>query len=240
MLDVPFPGYNSLDNEKNEIPAYIKISIEDENGNIIRHIEERASKGMHRITWDLRHMYKGSLNDLKNPYSLRGPIVKPGKYSATLYLVENGLTTKLSEKKSFKVNPIYESTLKGTTFEEYNKYMDDYFKVYGDIESLEYDFKTVEEKIKSLKIAIDNTPRKAKELVLDFYNLKNSFLSMKIKVFGNESKMEIGEKNPPSLINRIRVAGQGLSSSYGPTKLHLESLDMARQIYQELKSDFDV
>ena len=240
MLDVPFPGYNSLDNEKNEIPAYIKISIEDENGNIIRHIEERASKGMHRITWDLRHMYKGSLNDLKNQYNLRGPIVKPGKYSATLYLVENGLTTKLSEKKSFKVNPIYESTLKGTTFEEYNKYMDDYFKVYNDIESLEYDFKTVEEKIKSLKIAIDNTPRKAKELVLDFYNLKNSFLSMKIKVLGNESKMEIGEKNPPSLINRIRVAGQGLSSSYGPTKLHLESLDMARQIYQELKSDFDV
>ena len=240
MLDVPFPGYNSLDNEKNEIPAYIKISIEDENGNIIRHIEERASKGMHRITWDLRHMYKGSLNDLNNQYSLRGPIVKPGKYSATLYLVEKGLTTKLSEKKSFNVNPIYESTLKGTSFEEYNKYMDDYFKVYNDIESLEYDFKTFEEKIKSLKIAIDNTPRKAKELVLDFYNLKNSFLSMKIKVLGNESKMEIGEKNPPSLINRIRVAGQGLSSSYGPTKLHLESLDMARQIYQELKSDFDV
>ena len=34
---------------------------------------------------------------------MRGPIVKPGKYSATLYLVEKGLTTKLSEKKSFNV-----------------------------------------------------------------------------------------------------------------------------------------
>ena len=40
--------------------------------------------------------------------------------------------------------------------------------------------------------------------------------------------MEIGEKNPP-LINRIRVAGQGLLHPR-PTKLHLESLDMARLI----------
>lgn len=239
LLNVPFPGYDNLDKEKNEIPAYVKISIEDENGNIIRHIKERASKGTHRITWDLRHMYKGSLNDSNNENRLKGPIVKPGKYSASMYLVENGLTTKLSEKKSFKLTPIYESTLKGTSFEKYNKYMDDYFKVYNDIEFIEHKLKTVGEKIKSLKIAIDNTPRGTDELVLGFQNLKNSFLSIKRKVLGNESKMEIGEKNPPSLYNRIRVASQGLSSSYGPTKLHLESLDIARQMNVEIKFLFD-
>ena len=121
LLNVPFPGYDNLDKEKNEIPAYVKISIEDENGNIIRHIKERASKGTHRITWDLRHMYKGSLNDSNNENRLKGPIVKPGKYSASMYLVENGSTTKLSEKKRFELTPIYESTLKGTSFEKYNK-----------------------------------------------------------------------------------------------------------------------
>ena len=58
LLDVPFPGYNDLDEEKNETPAYIKISIEDQDGNIIRHLKERAREN-HRITWDLRHMFKG-------------------------------------------------------------------------------------------------------------------------------------------------------------------------------------
>ena len=90
-----------------------------------------------------------------------------------------------------------------------------------------------------MKIAIDNTPREAFGLVSDFQNLENSFLSIKRKVLGNKSKMEIGEKNPPSLYNRIRVASQGLSSSYGPTKLHLENLDMARQMNEEIKSLFD-
>ena len=240
FLDVPFPGYTNLDEEKNEIPAYIKISIEDENGNVIRHLKERASKGTHRITWDLRHMYKGSLSDLKNGSNLRGPIVKPGNYSASLYLIENGSTTKLGQERNFNLKPIYQSTLKGTSFEEYNKYMDDFFKVNNDTESTQHKLKTVGKKIKSLKIAIDNTPRKTDELVLDFYNLKNSFLSLKRKALGNESKMEIGEKNPPSLINRIRVAGQGLSSSYGPTKLHLKSLDMARKINQEINSLLDI
>ena len=240
FLDVPFPGYTNLDEEKNEIPAYIKISIEDENGNVIRHLKERASKGTHRITWDLRHMYKGSLSDLKNGSNLRGPIVKPGNYSASLYLIENGSTTKLGQERNFNLKPIYQSTLKGTSFEEYNKYMDDFFKVYNDTESTQHKLKTVGKKIKSFKIAIDNTPRKTDELVLDFYNLKNSFLSLKRKALGNESKMEIGEKNPPSLINRIRVASQGLSSSYGPTKLHLKSLDMARKINQEINSLHDI
>ena len=53
-------------------------------------------------------------------------------------------------------------------------------------------------------------------------------------------KWKLEKKNPPSLINRIRVAGQGLSSSYGPTKLHLKSLDMARKINQEINSLLDI
>ena len=59
-------------------------------------------------------MFKGSLTDSNKKYNLRGPIVKPGKYSASLYLVENGETTKLSEKKIFELKPIYKSILKGT------------------------------------------------------------------------------------------------------------------------------
>ena len=37
------------------------------------------------------------------------------------------------------------------------------------------------------------------------------------------------------MFNRIRVAGQGLSSSYGPTKLHSESLNMARLMNEDIK-----
>ena len=235
LLDVPFPGYNNLDEEKNETPAYIKISIEDQEGNIIRHLKERAAKGTHRITWDLRHMFKGSVTDSNKKYNLRGPIVKPGKYSASLYLVENGETTKLSEKKIFELKPIYKSILKGTSFKDYNNYVDDYFRVYNDVQLIEHKIKAANEKVNSLKIAIENTPRETEELVLDFHNLKNSLLLVERKVFGNESKTEIGEKNTPTLFNRIRVASQGLSSSYGPTKLHMESLDMARLMNEEIK-----
>jgi hypothetical protein len=103
------------------------------------------------------------------------------------------------------------------------------------VESIENKLKTTDEKLKSLKIAIENTPINTDELVLDFHNLKTSLLSIKRKVFGNESKTEIGEKNLPTLFNRIRVASQGLSSYYGPTKLHLESLNMARLMNEDIE-----
>ena len=180
-------------------------------------------------------MFKGSVTDSNKDYNLKGPIVKPGEYSATLYLVQNGLTTKLSEKKSFELKPIYKSTLKGTSFKDYDKYVDDYFDVYNEVELIEHKLKTIDEKVKFLKIAIENTPIDTEKLVLDFSSLRSSLLSIKKKVFGNESKTEIGEKNPPSLFNRIRVASQGLSSSYGPTKLHSESLNMARLMNEDIK-----
>ena len=55
-------------------------------------------------------MFKGSVTDSNNKYNLRGPIVKPEKYSASLYLVENGETTKLSEKKILNLNQFIKYT----------------------------------------------------------------------------------------------------------------------------------
>ena len=179
-------------------------------------------------------MFKGSVTDSNKKYNLRGPIVKPGKYSASLYLVENGETTKLSEKKNFELKPIYESILKGTSFKDYNNYVDDYFRVYNDVQLIEHKIKAANEKVNSLKIAIENTPKETEELVLDFHNLKNSLLLVKEKFLEMSLKQKL-EKKIPTLFNRIRVASQGLSSSYGPTKLHMESLDMARLMNEEIK-----
>ena len=36
--------------------------------------------------------------------------------------------------------------------------MDDYFKVYNEVELIEHKLKTIDEKLKFLKIAIENTP----------------------------------------------------------------------------------
>ena len=61
---------------------------------------------------------------------------------------------------------------------------------------IEHKIKAANEKVNSLKIAIENTPRETEELVLDFHNLKNSLLLVKRKIFGNESKRNWRKKYP--------------------------------------------
>ena len=60
------------------------------------------------------------------------------------------------------------------------------------------------------------------------------------KLFGSKSKKEIGEKEPQSIFDRLSNARGGwYSSSYGPTRLHMKSFDMAKEMFERLKPEMD-
>ncbi|MEL6846248.1 MAG: hypothetical protein AAFP02_23830, partial [Bacteroidota bacterium] len=49
---------------------------------------------------------------------------------------------------------------------------------------------------------------------------------------GNEARSEIGERNPPTVRSRMFVGYRGLSTTYGPTEMHRQSLDLAEKELQ--------
>ncbi|MEI8059435.1 MAG: hypothetical protein WCG67_04680, partial [Ferruginibacter sp.] len=54
--DIDYPVYDVLKNEADQPEAYLLFIISDEQGNIIRKIKTTATKGMNRITWDMRYL----------------------------------------------------------------------------------------------------------------------------------------------------------------------------------------
>ena len=53
---------------------------------------------------------------------------------------------------------------------------------------------------------------------------------------GNASKKEIGEKDYPTIMDRLSVAQRGFyGNSYGPTKLHMDSFEIAKNMWNKLK-----
>ena len=72
------------------------LFIRDENGEGIRWIEGKSSKGMHRVSWDLRLPPPNPINltvpAFQPPWagSPQGPLVAPGKYSVELFVMSNG------------------------------------------------------------------------------------------------------------------------------------------------------
>ena len=59
---------------------------------------------------------------------------------------------------------------------------------------------------------------------------------MKLQLNGSTAKAEVGEKEQLTIGYRIYFAASGLmGNSYGQTKLHMESYDMAKAMFEELQ-----
>ena len=56
---------------------------------------------------------------------------------------------------------------------------------------------------------------------------------------GNQSKEEIGERTRPTVRSRFFVAYRGLSTTYGPTPLHKESLQIAKAQFGEINKKIE-
>ena len=66
------------------------------------------------------------------------------------------------------------------------------------------------------------------------HDLKQQLYAFEEKLEGNSSRSEIGERNPPNVGTHLRVAMRGMSTTYGPTPLHKQSLGIANSMLNGL------
>lgn len=113
---IPQISWKELEDEDKEISPYLIFTIKDEKRNVVRKIFQSASKGIHRINWDLEYQSDNqvSIKDGKfNPTSkTRGSfLVMPGKYTVSMQMVANEIVTDLNEPQEFNVVPLNNTTL---------------------------------------------------------------------------------------------------------------------------------
>lgn len=110
-LDIPFPGWETLNNESRESEPKMMILISDENGEAVRWLKASTAPGVHRVNWDLRHPASDPIRlsqpDFVPPWveDPQGPLVIPGNYSAQLYLLEDGVLKSQGDSQGFSVKP---------------------------------------------------------------------------------------------------------------------------------------
>ena len=62
-------------------------------------------------------------------------------------------------------------------------------------------------------------------------------LELERKITGSVARGEIGEKDSPTPRNRMMVAYRGLSTNYGPTELHRQSLALGKKELKPIKTE---
>jgi photosystem II stability/assembly factor-like uncharacterized protein len=237
--DVPFPGYEKLSDEINQIAPQIWLTVKDAIGNTIRRVSGSREKGFHRIAWDLRYPVSDAITvNASGQEEVQGFLAPPGKYTVTLSKVEEGVSTDLAEPVNFEVVPLREGALKGASYQVVSNFLRDYEKVSGELSALMVEFENMQQRLKAAAVALSKSQTAPGDFDKRYFDVKTQVLSLDKKLNGEISKREIGEKTKPNLGERLFAMYRGISNStYGPTETHKKVMTIVKSELETLSAD---
>ena len=236
--NIPFPGWDALDSETSEKSAQIILTIHDTNGNVIQKVNQKASKGSHRISWNLSHFNPFAISSdgkTRRSYRRGGTMATPGNYSASLHIEKNGIVTPLDGPVTFEVTPIHEGVLKGTSYEDFNTFRVSLVELLREINSVQDILNSSTRKHKTMTIALSRSNIMPGEIEGQLADLKKAIDAIEKMLNGSDSRSAIGERNPAGMQNYLSNAMSGMRNSYGPTGVHRKSYETAKEILVIIK-----
>ncbi|MEL6925468.1 MAG: glycosyl hydrolase, partial [Bacteroidota bacterium] len=144
----------------------------------------------------------------------------------------DGKVTPLSDPVQFEVAPLHQPTLKGATADEYMAFSDQLSRVQNQYAAVSNALNESMDKVNAMMVAMERSDLEPGAMNEELYQLKQHIYQLDEQLNGNEARSEIGERNPPTVRSRMFVGYRGLSTTYGPTEMHRQSLDLAEKELQ--------
>jgi photosystem II stability/assembly factor-like uncharacterized protein len=200
---IPQPTEVELREEKLEIAPYLTFIVSDETGDPVRVIRKSPSKGINRVSWDLRYQSVRAVESEKyDPLSLNGSgvLAMPGKYQVTLKMTAAGETTTLAGPVSFNAIVLENQTLPATD----RKLMTDFHRNVAELTRVmrgtENYAVMMNKRVTSILQALNSTPGAKSELVQKAKSIQlqlDEILNIK---FNRNSGKPSYEENPPASV----------------------------------------
>jgi photosystem II stability/assembly factor-like uncharacterized protein len=222
---VYYPDWDALAEERMERRPAIVISIFDEQGNAVNRVTGPISRGMHRISWDLRDHY--------------GAKVLPGKYTARMSSVVNGEWQGSEVEQTFEVIPLNNATLPATDLKARQEFLAQALQLRSEVRRSQRLLDGVTEEIKrAAGIALD-APALETDVYEQLVAMEKRLYQFKVALEGNELMTEKMELTPPSIVSRLNNIGNGSSSSSDPTQTQREDYRIAAEEYGVLVTEYN-
>ncbi|MEM7647483.1 MAG: hypothetical protein AAF203_11275, partial [Pseudomonadota bacterium] len=243
---IALPKWSVLNSEMTERPPKIWFSISNQDGKVVRKVQGPTKKGFHRVAWDLKGTYASAINDraIKDNREIWEPepryMVAPGAYSVSMFLEKDGKITPLGEPQSFNVTRLTEPHLQGKDFITQKQELDRITKVENEITAASTRIQKIKDRIKYWDKAIAESEVQPGELDLAMSSLAEKIHGLEIQVSGDPSRIEVGEKNQPTVFERLFV-GQAtlMSSTHGLTPTHENNLALAETQMKSLLAELN-
>ena len=245
---IPAINWSLLEKESREEKTKVYILIKDSDGEEVNRVNASASKGLNRVAWNLRHGSNPVINSDRmqyrssgsRRYSRSGHLVSPGNYTASLVKETEGQMFVLDGPINFNVVDLGRSTLQGTSYEDYSAHAYNVDQVYDRQTIFSNKLTKTMNMVKAMRLSLHTSKQLNNELGNNLFQMEEELNQLLVEVNGNSAKSEIGEKNDPTLSRFISNAARGLSTTYGPTGQHKQSLEIANSMLDKLEVKLNV
>ncbi|MDP6921883.1 MAG: glycosyl hydrolase [Lutibacter sp.] len=242
--DLPFPGWEALDKEAQESKPKAILVVRNQEGAVIARLKGPLSKGFHRLSWNLKQPVSTVINARKSAgHGHYQPAIfaAPGQYSVSLYKEVQGRVTPLANPQTFEVVRIRENVLTNPMKEKSEDFVTALQQFSQEVALARHSFEAATEKLTAFGKALAYVGEMPGDLDAAIAALKKTQFAIEQQLEGSDAKKAVGEKETPSLSTRMQVAQRGFyGNTYGPTKTQMESLELAKQLFDRLDEQIRV
>lgn len=242
-VSVPFPGWENLQKEANQEKPQVLLLVSDTNKTPIRWIKGDASKGLHRVNWDLKLSPPDPIDlsqpDFVPPWAgdAEGPLAAPGMYNIQLHmLTAEGLKpVGLPQEFTLKPTPNTPSNINFTEVFKFQQHTNLLLKnMYGVSSKLG----EASNRLRYMKAALIETPKANQQLFAGLQTLTIKLSDLQERLYGNRIKNKFNEATAPSIMSRAGSVAYGhWGTRQMPTETQQQNIRIAETDFSTFKTD---
>jgi photosystem II stability/assembly factor-like uncharacterized protein len=240
---VYYPSWESLRREDTEDSPAIILTVTDEAGEVVRRLVGPASRGFHRLPWDLRYTrptpIRNDGNEEKWHGSPGGVLALPGFYTVHLSRYVDGQFSPLGEGQRFEVASLGRQSLLARDSEANHIFQRKVDALRQAVLGLQQVNRDTEIRLTSLKQALQQTPQASESLILRTRRIQHTLQKMTIVLEGDRSVSSRFEPTRPSLLSRINRAGRTTRTTTDITTTHRREYQIALELFSDLRRRMD-
>ena len=158
-----------------------------------------------------------------------------------MYLSNKGTVKPLDTPVTFNVKPLYKNTLEGASPEVSSAFWRSYESASRKASKMDKSIQKAEKKTKAYYRALMNSTANTTTGLQQLNTINNQINALKTAYYGNQAKLEIGEKNPPSVSDKLFTIYLSLErSTYGPTATNTTQMELINRMLNSAENDLNI
>lgn len=234
--DFSHPSFDDLRKETQEESAQLIWIIRDSNGKEVRRLLTAPSKGISRITWNLRQESTNPVNPKGKPNKNNGFLVNAGQYSVEVLLLHNGTIEPLVEKMNFQVKSLNNQTLIASNTEELDRFRKEISELNRSVSGSSKLMQESKGKLEIIRHALLTYPNTDLKLLEEVRSLNLLYDECSLAFYGDRLKASKEVETVPGISERLGLLEYMLyESTTGVTKSQQDNKVLVQAEYEEFR-----